>query len=141
MAVLKNQGIEPTLPVSENGVATTAVTDFHNPTAANVAVVVAAADNPNGMRLSSVYGIARAALGGATNYALYEIDGTTFTLLDSVLASDVTPSASVANGKAAFSYADDAPLYLKAGKGLGFAIGRTVANGVVGWAMGGAYEA
>jgi hypothetical protein len=91
------------------------------------------------MRLTKVFGIARAALGGATNFQLYKKVGSTLTLIDSVLAADVTPAAAVANGKGVFNVSEDSPLILQAAEGLAFAIGRAVANGVVCRVEGGKY--
>lgn len=137
MPVTPNSIVTPQTPISYTGVATTAETSFHNPT--NMVEVIPPADNTNGMRLTRVFGIPRAAIGGATNYQLYKKVGTTYTLIDSVLATDVTPSASVASSKGDFGYTEETPLILQAAEGLAFAIGRTVANGVVCRAEGGKY--
>lgn len=137
MPVTPNSIVTPQAPVSYTAVATAAETAFHNPT--NAVELIPPAENLNGMRITKVYAIARAALGGATNYQLYKKAGSTFTLIDSVLAGDVSPSASVASTKGDFGISDTNPLILKPGEGLAFAIGRTVTNGVVCRAEGGQY--
>lgn len=137
MPVTPNSIITPQAPVSYTAVATAAETSFHNPT--NMVEVIPPADNVSGMRLTKVFGIARAALGGATNYQLYKKVGSTYTLIDSVLAADVTPGAAVANGKADFGISETNPLTLQAAEGLAFAIGRAVTNGVACRAEGGKY--
>jgi len=137
MPVTPNSIVTPQTPVSYTAVATAAETAFHNPT--NAVEVIPPADNVNGMRITKVFGIARAALGGVTNYQLYKKVGVSLTLIDSVLATDVSPSGSVANGKGQFAITDDNPLILQSGEGLAFAAGRAVANGVVCRAEGGKY--
>lgn len=137
MPVTPNSIVTPQTPVAYAAIATAAETAFHNPT--NAVEIIPPADNINGMRLTKVYGIARAALGGATNYQLYKKVGSTLTLIDSVLAADVTPAAAVANGKGVFNVSEDSPLILQAGEGLAFAIGRAVTNGVACRAEGGKY--
>ena len=49
------------------------------------------------------------------------------------------PTLAVANGKGDFGISETNPLILITGEGLAFSIGRTVANGVVCRAEGGAY--
>lgn len=137
MPVTVNSIVTPQTPLSYTAVATTAETSFHNPT--NMVEVIPPADNTSGMRITRAFGIPRAALGGATNYQLYKKVGSTYTLIDSVLATDVTPSASVASSKGVFNVSEDSPLILQAAEGLAFAIGRTVANGVVCRVEGGKY--
>lgn len=137
MAVTPNSIITPQTPVSYTAVATAAETAFHNPT--NAVEVIAPADNTNGMRITKVFGIARGALGGATNYQLYRKVGGGLMLIDSVVAPDVSPSSSVASSKGQFAITDDNPLILHAGEGLAFGIGRAVVNGVVCRAEGGKY--
>lgn len=137
MPVTPNSIVTPQAPVSYTAVATAAETAFHNPT--NAVELIPPAENLNGMRITKVYAIARAALGGATNYQLYKKVGTAHTLIDSVVAADVTPSASVAAGRASFGASEESPLILGVGEGLAFAIGRAVASGVVCRVEGGSY--
>lgn len=132
-----NALVSPQQPVSFTGVATTAEVAWHNPTV--MVDVIPTASNTKGIRLTKVFAIARAALGGATNANLYKRVGSTYTLIDSVLMADNTPTLAVANGKGDFGITETNPLILIAGEGLAFSIGRTVANGVVCRAEGGAY--
>lgn len=132
-----NALVSPQQPVSFTGIAVTADVAWHSP--ANMVDVVPIASNTKGIRLTKVYAIARAALGGATNAVLYKRIGSTYTLIDSVLMADNTPTLAVANGKGDFGISETNPLILNANEGLAFAIGRTVANGVVCRAEGGAY--
>jgi hypothetical protein len=132
-----NSIITPQTPISYTGIATTAETTFNNPT--NAAVVIPVADNTTGMRLTKVFAINRAAWGGATNVSLYKLVGSTYTLIDSVLAGDSTPAAAVASTKGDFGISEDNPLILQIGEGLAFSVGRSVANGVVCRAEGGKY--
>lgn len=137
MAVTTNTAVLPQTPFSRTAVATAAETSFHAPT--NVVDLLTAADNVNGARITRLHAIPRAAIGTANNVQLYERTGSTYTLIDSVLLSVHTPSASVANAKADFGYSDDAPLFVRAGYGLAVAIGGAITNGVVVKAEGGLY--
>jgi hypothetical protein len=143
MAAPTNKLISPQAVFSRTVVATTAEVTFHNPT--NVVVLfdegVAGANNPNGLRITSVYARARAAIATANNCQLYLKSGTTYTLIDSALLAVHTPGASVANGTINFNYADDNPLFIEPGYGLAVAIGLSVANGVVFYCSGGKYSA
>jgi hypothetical protein len=136
-----NSIITPQTALSKAAVCTTAETSFHSPT--NVQTLIDdASDNPsssNGMRLTSLYAIARAAVATACNCQLYRKVGTTYTLIDSVLMSTGTPGAAVANQKADFGYSEDAPMLLEPGTGLAVAIGQSIANGVTFRTQGGKY--
>ena len=136
-AIATNKYIATQSPVAYTGVATAAETAFHNPT--NAVVVVPIADNTQGMRLTKAYAITRAAPGAVINCQLYKLVGTTYTLIDSNTLANTTPSATVANVKAVFDASEDDPLFLQPGEGLAFAIGATVANGVVCRVSGGSY--
>ena len=137
MAVTANCIVTPQTPLSRNAVATAAETAFHNPT--NVVELLAAADNVNGARITKAYAMPRAATGAVINCQLYEKDGSTYTLIDSVLTANVTPSATVANPKYDYGFSDSSPMVLKAGKGLAVAIGSAVANGINFHVEGGLY--
>ncbi|MBJ7410119.1 MAG: hypothetical protein JHD15_07095 [Phenylobacterium sp.] len=139
MAVTPNSIVTPQTPVFKTAVATAAETAFNTPTAV-VTLIDDATQNTNGLRLTSVYAIARAAVStNPINCQLYKKVGTTFTLIDSVLIAVGTPSASVANQKGDFGYSEGNPLTLEAGVGLAVAIGTATANGVAFVAKGGAY--
>jgi hypothetical protein len=138
MAVTPNSIITPQTPVCFTAVAVAADVAWHAPVNM-VTLVNDATENTNGMRLTKVYAIQRAALAGNLNCVLYKKVGSTYTLLDSVLMTNTTPSATVANIKAVFQYSEDDPLYLPANVGLAVAIGTTVTNGVAFAASGGAY--
>lgn len=128
----------PILPFSKTGIATAAEVAFHNPTA--MQPVFLEASNVNGVRLTRVELLPRAALGGATVANLYKKVSTVYTLIRSVLMADNgTPGAAVSPGLTDFGYSDYSPLVLEAGEGLAFSIGRAVANGVVCRAEGMAY--
>jgi len=137
MTVTVNSAVLPQTPFSRVAVCTVAETAFHAPT--NVVDLLTAADNPNGARITRLFAIPRAAIGTANNVQVYERNGSTYTLVESVLLSVHTPGASVANAKIDFGYSEDAPLYVRAGYGLAVAIGVAVANGVVVKAEGGLY--
>lgn len=137
MTATPNSAVLPQTPFSRTAIATAAETSFHSPT--NMVDLLLAADNTNGARVSRLFAIPRATIGTANNVQLYERNGSTYTLIDSVLLATVTPGASVANAKADFGYSEDAPLYVRAGYGLAVAIGVAVANGVVVKAEGGLY--
>ena len=137
MAVTPNSIVTPQTPVSFTAVATAGETAFHAPTGM-VTLIDDATENVNGLRLTSLYAIARANV-AALNCQLYRKVGSVYTLIDSVLMSAVNPSATVANPKADFGYSESNPLTLKAGVGLAVAIGTTTANGVTFKAHGGAY--
>ncbi len=137
MTVTVNSAVLPQTPFSRVAVCTVAETAFHAPT--NVVDLLTAADNPNGARITRLFAIPRAAIGTANNVQVYERNGSTYTLVESVLLSVHTPGASVANAKADFGYTEDNPLYVRAGYGLAVAIGLAVANGVVVKAEGGLY--
>jgi hypothetical protein len=128
MAVTPNSIVTPQTPLSRNAVATAAETAFHNPT--NVVELLAAADNVNGARITKAYAIPRAATGAAVNCQIYEKDGSTYTLIDSAVTANLTPSATVANAKTDFGLSEVNPMILKAGKGLAVAVGSAVANGI-----------
>ena len=137
MTVTANSIVTPQTPVFRTAVATTADVAWSAPV--NVQTLVDDATNANGIRLTSVYAIQRAALSGDLNCALYKKAGSTYTLIDSVKMVNTTPSATVANAKADYGYSDDNPLVLEAGVGLAVAIGSTIANGIAFVAKGGAY--
>lgn len=138
MAVTPNSIVTPQTPVFETAVATLAEVAFQAPT--NVQTLIDDATNLNGVRLTSVAAIARAAVTtNPINCQLYKKVGTTYTLIDSTLIAVGTPSASVANQKVDFGYSESNPLSLKAGVGLAVAIGTATANGVTFVAKGGAY--
>ena len=137
-AIQTNAFIATQRPVSASAVATAAETAFHAPTQA--VPVIDPADNPQGLRLTKAYAITRAAPGAVVNCQLYEWSGTSYTLIDSGLLANTAPSATVANVKAVFDASEDDPLFLAPGKGLAFAIGAHVANGVVCRISGGAYD-
>ena len=138
MAVTPNSIVTPQAPVFETAVATLAEVAFQAPT--NVQTLIDDVGNTNGMRLTSVVAIARAAVTtNPINCQLYKKVGTTYTLIDSVLIAVGTPSASVASQKADFGYSEGNALPLKAGVGLAIAIGVATANGIAFVARGGAY--
>lgn len=138
MAVTPNSIVTPQTPVFETAVATLAEVAFQAPT--NVQTLIDDATNLNGVRLTSVAAIARAAVTtNPINCQLYKKVGTTYTLIDSTLIAVGTPSASVANQKVDFGYSEDNPLPLKAGVGLAVAIGTATTNGIAFVARGGAY--
>lgn len=132
-----NSIVTPQTPVLRTAVATTADVAWSAPV--NVQTLVDDATNTTGMRLTALYAIQRAALAGNLNCLLYKKVGSTYTLIDSVLMTNTTPSATVANAKADFGYSEDNPLSVEAATGLAVAIGSTVANGVAFVARGGAY--
>lgn len=136
-AIVTNAFIATQSPVAYTGVATTAETSFHAPT--NAVVVVPIAANTQGMRLTKAYAITRANPGAVINCQLYKLVGSTYTLIDSNTLANTAPSATVANVKAVFGASEDDPLFLHPGEGLAFAIGATVANGVVCRVSGGSY--
>lgn len=135
MAATPNSFVSPQTLLSREAIAVTADVTFHNPT--NVVTLLDEADNTNGARITSLYAITRATLSAANNCQLFKKVGSTYTLIDSALIAAVTPSATVANGKINFNYADDNPLEVNGGVGLAVAIGTSVANGVVFRASGG----
>ena len=138
MAVTPNSIVTPQTPVFETAVATAAEVAFQSPT--NVQTLIDDATNTNGIRLTSVVAVARAAVTtNPINCQLYKKVGSVYTLIDSALIAVGTPSASVANQKVDFGYSEDNALPLKAGVGLAVAIGAAVANGVAFVARGGAY--
>lgn len=139
MAVTPNSIVTPQTPFMKTAVATAAEVAFNAPTAA-VTLVDDATQNTNGLRLTSIYAIARAAVStNPINCQLYKKVGSTYTLIDSVLIAVGTPSASVANQKGDFGYSEGNPLTLESGVGLAVAIGTATANGVAFVAKGGAY--
>lgn len=137
MAVTPNSIITPQTPFGRTAVATAAEVAFSAPTTAQDLLLPA--DVVNAARVTKLYAIPRAATGAVINCQLYKKVGSTYTLLDSVLTANVTPSATVANPKYDFGYSDDNPLTLGAGEGLAVAIGSAVANGVVFRCEGGLY--
>lgn len=132
-----NSIITPQTPKDWTAVATTAETGFNSPT--NVVTLIDETVHTAAHRITSLYAIARAAIGTACNCQLYKKVGSTYTLIDSAVLSVATPSASVANHKADFGYSETSPLILAAGVGLAVAIGQSIANGVVFKAQGGDY--
>lgn len=139
MAVTPNSIITPQTPVFRFALATLAETAWQAPTAANLGLLVDDAANPNGMRLTAIYAIQRAAVTSNLNCSLYRKTGSVYTLIDSVLLLANTPSAQVANAKADFGYGPDNPLELEAGVGLAVGIGAAIGNGIVFVARGGAF--
>lgn len=137
MAVTANNIITPQTPFSRTAVATAAETAFHNPT--NIVELLAPTENINGARITRAYAIPRAATGALINCQLYKKVGSTYTLIDSVLTANVTPSATVANPKYDYGYSEDNAVILAAGDGLAVAIGSAVANGVAFRCEGGFY--
>lgn len=138
MAVTPNSIVTPQSPVFETAVATLAEVAFQNPT--NVQTLVDDATNANGIRVTGLLAIARAAVTtNPINCQLYKKVGSAYTLIDSVLIAVGAPSASVVNQKADFGYSESNPLPLKAGVGLAVAIGTATANGIAFVAKGGAY--
>jgi len=69
-------------------------------------------NNDNGLRITSLTAITRAAVATACNCQLYKKVGSTYTLIASVVMATGTPSGSVANQTADFGYSDDNPLVL-----------------------------
>jgi hypothetical protein len=132
-----NSIVTPQTPISYAAVATVAETAFSAPT--NAVTVIPPTDNIRGMRLTKVYSINRGARGGATTVAWYKLVGSTYTLIDAVIAADNTPSSSVAPVKADMGISDDNPMTLQPGEGLAFSTGRAVTNGETGRAEGGQY--
>lgn len=133
-----NSIITPQTPFMKTAIATAAETAFNTPTN-QVTLVDETTQNPNGLRITSLYAVARAAVASLTNCQLYKKVGSTYTLIDSVVMAVGTPSATVVNQKADFGYSDDTPLILEVGEGLAVAIGQAIANGVVFKVQGGAY--
>lgn len=138
MAVTPNNIITPQTPFSATAIAVTADIAWSAPVNM-VTLVDDAVDNTSGLRLTSIYAIQRAATAANLNCVLYKKVGSVYTLLDSVLMTNTTPLATVANAKADFGYSEENPLVLKAGVGLAVAIGATIANGVVFACRGGAF--
>jgi hypothetical protein len=132
-----NSIITPQVPKAWKAVCTAAETAFHAPTQAQV--LVDETVDTTAHRITSLYAVARAAVGAACHCQLYWKVGTAYTLIDSVLMAAATPSGSVASPKADFGYSEDNPLILPAGVGLAVAIGQAVANGVAFRAQGGGY--
>jgi hypothetical protein len=142
MAGTQNKWISPQTPFSRTAVATAAETTFHNPTNAVMLFDRGASgiNNPNGLRISSLYAIARAAIStNPINCQIYTFDGTSYTLIDSALIQAGTPSALVANQKINFSYADDNPLFIEPLLGVAVAIGTATTNGIAFFCSGGKY--
>jgi hypothetical protein len=137
MSLTPNTAVLPQTPISRTAVATVAETAFNAPT--NAVDLLLASDNVNGARISRLFAIPRATIGTANNVQLYERNGSTYTLIDSVLMATVTPGASIANPKSDFGYSEDSPLYVRAGYGLAVAIGLAVTGGVTVKAEGGLY--
>jgi len=140
MAATPNSIVTPKSPKSFTAVAITAETAFNAPT--NQVTLIdesVSGNNDNGLRLTTVYAIARAAIASLCNCQLYKKVGSTYTLIDSVVMATGTPSATVVNQKADFGYSEDNPLILAPGVGLAVAIGQSIANGVAFRASGGAY--
>jgi hypothetical protein len=136
-AIATNQFIAVQSPVAYTAVATAANTDFDTPT--QVVELIPPGDNTQGMRLTRVYAIARADPISTVNCQLYRTIGAVHMLIDSALLPDVVPSGTVANARTPFSPSEDDPLFLHPGEGLSFAIGVTVADGIVCRASGGSY--
>jgi hypothetical protein len=140
MTVTANSIITPQKAVTFTAIATAAETAFNSPT--NVVTLVdetVVGNNDNGLRITSLSAITRAAVATACNCQLYRKQGAVFTLIASVVLVTGTPSASVANQVADFGFSEDNPLVLAGGVGLSVAIGQAIANGVVFRAAGGAY--
>ena len=140
MTVIANSIITPLKTVIFTAVATTAETAFNNPT--NVVTLVdetVVGNNDNGLRITSLSAIARAAVATACNCQLYRKQGSVYTLIASVVMATGTPSASVANQVADFGFNDSNALILGPGVGLAVAIGQGIANGVAFRASGGGY--
>lgn len=137
MPITQNKAVLPQTPFSRTAVATAAETAFHNPT--NVVDLLLAADNVNGVRITRLYAIPRAAVGTACNVQLYKRVGTTYTMIDSALLDVVTPAANAANPKKYFDPSALDPMELEPGVGLAVAIGQAIANGVVVRCQGGLY--
>jgi hypothetical protein len=140
MTVTANSIITPQKPALFTAVATTAETAFNGPT--NIVTLLdetIVGNNDNGVRITTLQAIARAAVATACNCQLYKKVGSAYTLIASVVMATGTPSGSVANPVADFGYSDDNPLILGPGVGLSVAIGQSIANGVVFRASVGAY--
>ncbi|MFT4935307.1 MAG: hypothetical protein ACI9LT_002004 [Pseudoalteromonas distincta] len=136
-AIATNQFIAVQSPVAYTAVATAANTDFDTPT--QVVELIPPGDNTQGMRLTRIYAIARADPTSAVNCQLYRTIDAAHVLIDSSLLPDVVASGTVANPRVPFSPSEDDPLFLHPGEGLSFAIGVTVADGIVCRASGGSY--
>ena len=121
MTVTANSIITPQKAVTFTAVATAAETAFQAPTNA-VALVdeSVAGANDNGLRITSLGAITRAAVATACNCQLYRKQGSVYTLVASVAMGTGTPSASVANQAVDFGYSDDNPLILAPGVGHGW---------------------
>jgi hypothetical protein len=140
MTVTANSIITPQKAVTFTAVATAAETTFNSPT--NVVTLIdetVGGNNDNGLRITSLTAIARAAVATACNCQLYRKQGSVYTLVASVLMATGTPSGSVANQTVDFGFSDDNPLILAPGVGLSVAIGQAIANGVAFRAGGGGY--
>lgn len=128
MSITPNSIVTPQAPFSRTAVVTAAETNFNAPV--NTVTLLDRAANVNGVRISRLYAIARAAIATANNIQVYAYDGTTKTLIESALMPTQAPGASVANAKTDFGYSDDSPMFLNPGVGLEVALGLAVANGV-----------
>jgi len=137
MAAVPNAFISPQTPFSRTAVATTADVAWNAPV--NVVTLLDEADNVNGALITNLYAITRATLAANLNCALYQKVGSVYVLINSAVIATVTPSATIANGQVSFGYNPETPLYVQAGKGLGFAIGTTITNGVDAVCWGGFY--
>lgn len=138
MPVTPNSIVTPQTPRAWKAVATTAEVNFASPT--NVQVLIdETTDNTNGLRITALYAIQRGAVTGACNCQLYWKSGSSFTLIDSVVMTPSSPSATVVNAKADFGYSEEAPLIVPAGVGLAVAIGTSLGAGMAFRAQGGAY--
>lgn len=132
-----NSIVTPQVPKAWKAVCTAAETAFHAPT--NVQVLVDETVDNTAHRITSLYAVARAAIGSTCNCQLYWKVGTAYTLIDSAEMAVHTPGASAKSQKADFGYSDLNPLILPAGVGLAVAIGIGVTNGVAFTARGGGY--
>lgn len=132
-----NAFISPQTPKSWTAVCTAAETAFNAPTA--IQTLIDESVDTSQKRITSLYAIARAAVGTACNCQLYKKVGTTYTLIASVVMAIGTPSASVANQSADFGYSEDFPLVLSSTEGLVVATGQAITNGIAFRAHGGTY--
>jgi hypothetical protein len=138
MSATPNSFMSPQTPWSAAVRCTAANTDIDTPTA--TVTLIAAADNPNGMRIEGLWAINSGALGSPNHFQLYSMSGATKMYIDGRLSgTPAAPAAGVTGVKTPFEYSDINPLILGPGIGLEVAIGVAVADGVTFMAIGGKY--
>ena len=138
MSATPNSFMSPQNPWSAAVRCTAATTDIDTPTA--TVTLIAAADNPNGLRIEGLWAINSGALASANHYQLYAMSGASKMYIDGLLSGTAgAPAAGVVGVKSPFGYSDINPLIIGPGIGLEVAIGVAVADGVTFVAIGGKY--